>query len=112
MRILLAGATGFIGKELVSELLKGGHELLLLTRHPSKVASGPELKVLRWDGKTQGDWAKTADGADAVINLSGEGIADKRWTGARKKALEDSRVESTRAVVAFMKALGKSLPYF
>lgn len=102
MKILLAGATGFIGKSLIDELLRDRHELYLLTRHSSKVNPRTGLSILQWDGKTQGAWAQTASGVDAVINLSGAGIAEKRWTPARKKVLESSRIDSTRALVTFM----------
>lgn len=103
MKILLAGATGFIGKPLTNELLKAGHDLILLSRNPSKVISRPSLTLLPWDGETAGSWTKSADGVDAVINLAGEGIADKRWSAARKKALMESRTKSAQAIVNFIR---------
>ncbi len=103
MKILLAGATGFIGKSLVAALLKNGHEIILLTRHPEKVSLQNGLTPVAWDGKHAGEWAAEAQGAAAVINLAGEGIADKRWSKERKKALTDSRIFSTRALAAFIK---------
>lgn len=107
MKILLCGATGFIGKSLINELLKAGHDLILLTRNPSKIHARPGLTLLPWDGKTTQLWAHSAEGVDAVINLAGEGIADKRWSTARKEALIQSRVQSTKAVVDFIRTAKK-----
>lgn len=106
MKILLAGATGFIGQSLITALIKEGHSIIVLTRRVPGDRSldlSPKATVLQWDGKSVGDWAQKADGVDAIINLSGEGIADKRWTPERKKALADSRLQSTRAIVNFIK---------
>jgi hypothetical protein len=98
MKIVIAGATGFIGKALRKKFLAAGHEVTLLVRHAG--AGETELeKFVAWDGRTAGDWAKHLDGADAVINLAGENIASKRWTAARKAALLSSRVDATRAIV-------------
>lgn len=63
--------------------------------YPSK-----DLKVEAWDGQTAGAWVSVLEGADAIVNLAGESIAGGRWTPARKKALRDSRLNSTRALVA------------
>ena len=98
MKIVLAGATGFIGKALRSELLLAGHELVVLTRGASSDA-GRE-KFVTWDGVAFGEWASQLDGADAVINLVGENIAAKRWTAERKEKLLSSRVGATRILVA------------
>lgn len=112
MKILLAGCTGFIGKSLILELLKKGHSLILLSRDPSKITARPSLSILPWDGKTTDLWSRSAEGVDAVINLSGEGIADKRWSNARKKALVDSRVHSTQAIVQFIHHASKKPAVF
>lgn len=97
MKIILAGGTGFIGKHLVPFLLEQQHEVILLVRKQD--ATMPKQVVQHvWDGKNQGDWSKSIDGADAVINLSGAGIADKRWSESRKQLILSSRVESTLAI--------------
>ena len=69
----------------------------MLTRRP-RIGQAHEIA---WtpDG-TVGSWAAALASADAVINLSGEGIADRRWTEERKRALADSRLLSTRSLVA------------
>ena len=103
MKILISGGTGFIGKSLVDALLQQGHEIILLARRPEKILPQNGLKPVAWDGKQVGDWAAAAQGADAVINLAGEGIADQRWSARRKKELTDSRIFSTRALTVFIR---------
>lgn len=103
MKILAAGANGFIGHALLLQLLREKHEILLLTRDPHKIQE-PSVKTLGWDGKNLGGWAQKAQGVDAVINLSGQGIADKRWSAERKKELIDSRIHSTRALIEFLRS--------
>lgn len=97
MKIVLAGCTGFIGKALTQYFVDNGHEIISLVRKNDP--SLPEkVKQVLWNGKDQGDWSKEINGADAVVNLSGAGIADKKWSDERKKLLVDSRVDSTTAI--------------
>lgn len=97
MKIVLAGCTGFIGKPLTQYFVDKGNEVISLVR--KNVSDLPQqVKQVLWDGKNQGEWSKELDGADAVVNLSGAGIADKKWTSERKKLLVSSRVESTTAI--------------
>ena len=94
MTIVLAGGSGFLGRKLARRLEGEGHNTITLTRRPS----GARGQVgWRPDG-TAGDLARHLEGVDALVNLAGEGIADKRWTAARKKALRDSRILSTRTL--------------
>lgn len=107
MKIVLAGATGFIGQRLVQQLQQGGHSLTLLTRHRA-ISNQTSTPFALWDAKTVGDWARHIDGADAVINLAGEPIAAKRWTHAQKERILSSRLNSTGAIVdAIAKAAKK-----
>jgi len=102
MHVVIAGGSGFLGQALQDHLRRPGHTATVLTRRPrasDQVAWTP-------DG-TAGPWAAALDGADAVVNLSGEGIADARWTAARKAALRSSRLLSTRSIVAAMRTLSK-----
>jgi uncharacterized protein len=98
MKILLAGATGFIGRALREKLALAGHEVIVLTRQGRAQATGRE-KFVVWNGRGSGDWTSCLDGADAVINLAGENIAAKRWTPFRKQEILSSRVDATRAIV-------------
>lgn len=103
MRVALLGGTGFIGDALQSELLDAGHEVVLLAR-PSTVARlSPQsgVTVVPYDGRVDGDWVASLEGADAVVNMAGATIG-RRWTAARKEAIRSSRVDLTRTLVEAM----------
>ncbi len=101
MKIVIAGATGFIGVPLCLHLAQHGHAVIGLSRNPRGAPArlGDGITLAAWDGRTHGNWAAHVNGAGAVINLVGEGVADKRWSPARKAALRDSRVQATDAIV-------------
>jgi uncharacterized protein (TIGR01777 family) len=98
MKIVLAGATGFLGTPLVDRLVHDRHEIVVLSRSGGTGRVG--ARVVRWtpDG-TAGTWGAEIDGADAVVNLAGESIAARRWTAAQKQRILDSRVLATRSLV-------------
>lgn len=110
MRIVITGGSGLIGQALTNELVKNGHEVTILTRNPEKTRlTLPEAKAVYWDGRTQGDWAGSFEGAEAVVNLAGASIAGEnilkmRWTPARKKAILESRVNAGAAVTEAIQA--------
>jgi uncharacterized protein len=101
MKIVVTGGTGFIGRPLCRLLSTNGHDVILITRQsdlrPAPIDAG--VTSVRWDGITRGSWEHALNGAGAVINLAGEPIADRRWTAARKKAIVQSRVGTTRLLV-------------
>ena len=102
MRILIAGGTGLIGTALVKSLRDNGNEVIILTRAPEqageRAVSGVRLEM--WDGRSTAGWGPLVEEVDAIVNLAGEGIADGRWTAARKRRIRDSRVEAGQALVA------------
>jgi uncharacterized protein (TIGR01777 family) len=100
MKFILAGGTGFIGGGLIDAIIKRGDRVSLLTRDPAHSQLRWEGKVdsRLWNGRDPGPWIMALDGADAVINLSGESVAGARWTAARKLSLIKSRIDSTRAI--------------
>lgn len=95
MTIIVAGGSGFLGQRLVRGWREDGHHVKVLTRRPRGADD------VQWapDGLPH-VWPQTLDGADAVVNLAGEGIADQPWTAERKAALLQSRVLSTRVLAA------------
>lgn len=99
--IVIAGGTGFIGRPLAAHLAQAGHQVTILSRAPGAAVRHLTLPIvtLVWDGRNLGPWTKALEGADAVINLAGEPIADGRWTRARKQLLWDSRVGATASLV-------------
>jgi uncharacterized protein (TIGR01777 family) len=106
MKIVIAGATGLIGKLLTKTLLNSGHSVVVLTRDSQlpKTSSQPLLHFDHWDGRGAGIWHRHIDHADAVVNLAGESLGAKRWTKSRKRILITSRVEPTVSIVNAMKA--------
>ena len=102
MRAVIAGGSGLLGSALASALETQGHSVAVLTRRPTPGARDQ----IGWvpDG-TAGTWSRHLEGAHAIVSLAGEGIADGRWTAARKRALRDSRILPTRSLVAAMRAL-------
>ena len=91
MRIVIAGGTGFLGSPLAEGYAEEGHDVQVLTRAlpdgESRHDSGtgvPGVTRVGWrpDGQTRA-WASVLDGADAVVNLAGTGIGERRWTAQR-----------------------------
>lgn len=100
MHILITGGTGFIGSALCPQLLAEGHQLTVLTRHPEKVARRYEgrIRPIRSLTEFRPEWP-----LDAVINLAGEGVADRPWSAARKQQLHASRITVTEELVDILR---------
>jgi len=109
MNVLVAGGTGFIGSTLVRRLLRDGHTVILLSRHPHSVRDldAKLIQIEEWDGRTVGHWVDRLESVDGIVNLAGESIGARRWTEARKAVLVTSRVEPTRALVSGVRLLKK-----
>jgi len=101
---LITGGTGFIGKQLVAQLVNAGHEAVVVTRRPEK-HEGTFAEKVRYIGSFSA--IDNSDCFDAVINLGGEGIADKRWSAKRKQQLLDSRIGLTNHLVKCLARLEK-----
>jgi uncharacterized protein (TIGR01777 family) len=103
MRIVIAGGSGFLGSALSRHLAGRGHEIVILTRQARRPEG--QIRDVEWapDGHP-GPWATEIDGAGAIVNLAGAGIADRRWSAKRKAHLRSSRVLSTRSLVAAVRA--------
>lgn len=95
MKILITGGTGLIGRHLIPRLLTLGHTVCVVTRSPEKARQVLDARVELWPGLQN---ISSLDGIDAVINLAGEAIADKRWTDAQKQKLCDSRWTITQRI--------------
>ena len=112
VRILLVGCSGFVGRALVPLLLEQGHSLTLVSRAPRPLAAleHPQLQRLQADPAQASSWQRpelqqALAAAEAVVNLAGEPIAEKRWSLAHVQLLHDSRIGTTRALVAALAAL-------
>jgi uncharacterized protein (TIGR01777 family) len=105
MRVIITGGTGLIGRHLSESLVRDQHEVIVLSRNPSKASNLPAgVRVERWDGQTAEGWSKLADGADAIVNLAGENIGEGLWTTERKRRIVESRLNAGRAVVEAVEA--------
>jgi uncharacterized protein len=112
VRILLVGCSGFVGRALVPLLLEQGHSLTLVSRsaRPLAALEHPQLQRLQADPAQASSWQRpelqqALVAAEAVVNLAGEPIAEKRWSPAHVQLLHDSRIGTTRALVAALAAL-------
>jgi len=108
MRVVITGATGFIGRALCKALHKD-YEVIALSRDASRAAKsiGEMAKIIEWDGRTTGSWYKQANGAFAIINLAGENVASGRWNESKKAGILHSRLDSSRAVLEVIKQADK-----
>lgn len=97
-RVIVAGGTGLVGRALVKALADQGHRVTVLSRRTAQAGLPGNVALHGWE-----DLPPLLDGAAAVVNLAGEGIADKRWTPQRKAAIRDSRVTATRRLVSAMR---------
>jgi uncharacterized protein (TIGR01777 family) len=93
MKIVIPGGSGQVGTVLARAFQHDGHDVVVLSRRLER----RPWRVVSWDGLTLGEWSKEIDGCDAVINLAGRSV-NCRYNAANRKAMIDSRVQSTRLV--------------
>jgi uncharacterized protein (TIGR01777 family) len=100
MKVFITGGTGFVGTHLTKQLTGQGHVVTLLTRSVKPGRSLPSgAAYLEADPTRPGPWQEEAAVHDIIVNLAGASIFN-RWTDAYKKSLYDSRIRTTRNVVA------------
>jgi uncharacterized protein (TIGR01777 family) len=99
-RIAVTGASGLIGSALVRSLTADGHEVVRLVRRAARGAD-----EVCWDPEEQYVDAAGLIGCDAVVNLAGAGVGDRRWTDDYKRQIRDSRVLGTAALAEAVAAL-------
>jgi uncharacterized protein (TIGR01777 family) len=108
VKVVMTGATGFIGVKLAGALRARGDHVVALTRDAARAAAKlPDIELVTADLEQPGAWCAALDGADAIVNLAGEPIAGVRWDARQKQKLRDSRVETTRTLV---EAIAKATP--
>lgn len=101
MHVLLTGGTGLIGRHLIPRLLTLGHQISVVTRDVADAREKLDERVSLWSGLAQ---QQDLNGVDAVINLAGEPIADKRWTAQQKQRLCESRWQMTERIASLINA--------
>ena len=97
MNILIAGGTGLIGTALTALLRERGESVRILTRSRNPTSNGA-VGYAHWQSNTGPELDSHIAWSDAVVNLAGANIGDKRWSNQRKKEILDSRVKSTSAL--------------
>jgi hypothetical protein len=97
MRIAISGASGLIGSALVRSLRENDHSVLRLVRPAPRAED-----ELGWDPAARRLDPSALDDVDAVVNLSGAGVGDRRWTAAYKRKLVASRLDTTETLAAAM----------
>jgi uncharacterized protein len=103
--ILITGGTGLIGQALSEELRKLQYDVIIFTRDVTKFKNSAHLQYAHWN-ITTGELDATAIAAgDHIIHLAGAGVAEKRWSAARKKEILDSRVKSGNLLVKALRDL-------
>lgn len=100
MHILITGGSGFLGTALIQRLLQDQHSITVTSRQPEQFPLSHPLLTVTTLKKLE-----NIGYADIVINLSGAGIADKRWSEQRKTDLLQSRLQTTQALINWFKQL-------
>ncbi|MEY4656224.1 MAG: hypothetical protein RL073_451 [Actinomycetota bacterium] len=106
MKIVVSGASGLIGTQLVAKLSQSGHEVIRLVRR------SPKASEIQWNPKSGTLDAAALEGADAVIHLSGAGIGDKRWSDGYRKEILDSRTDTTALLAKTIASLSRKPSVF
>ncbi|MBC7690807.1 MAG: TIGR01777 family protein [Methylotenera sp.] len=107
MKVLVTGATGFVGKALVRKLIEQGQEVTVLSRDAGSAAEklGVPCLTFSWDASREPAPEKAFEGIEAVIHLAGEPVAATRWNDEVKKRIMDSRTLGTRNLVTTLNHL-------
>lgn len=98
MKIIIAGGSGFLGKELATYFRNKNHEVIILTRNPKS------QNEIFWNAKTLGSWTEVLENSDVLINLTGKSV-DCRYTEKNKQEIYNSRIFSTRVLQQAIDAL-------
>ncbi len=109
IKILIAGGSGLVGQRLCAYLPKDRYKINILSRSSRK--NHDNVSYFKWDTNNQTIDSEALTGIDAIINLAGVGIADKRWTANRKKLIVESRTASIETLGIAVRALGISPVY-
>jgi uncharacterized protein len=100
VRIAVTGSSGLIGTALVTALHAAGHDVVRLVRRPAR-----QPDEVRWDPAAGTVEPDGLAGVEAAVNLAGTGVGDRRWSDAHKRAILDSRTDSTTTLVKALTAL-------
>lgn len=114
MKVLISGATGFVGNRIAKKFLQNGHEVNIFTRDiekAEKVFNHKSLKAFHWDSYNNPP-VEAFEGIHGIIHLMGENIGGKYWTKKQKELLYSSRVDTSRAIHKTLVKLDKDINFF
>ena len=115
MKVLVTGATGFVGKILVRQLVQADHEVVILTRNIANAAlnlGSKNCKYFLWADTNEAPPIEAFANIDGIINLLGESIAEKKWDEEQKRKIHDSRINGTAQLVKAVSTLSKKPKVF
>jgi uncharacterized protein len=104
MKIILAGGTGLIGRELAAALLADGYQVWVLSRNPQAASLPAGAQAAAWDARSSAGWGSLVEEADAIFNLAGENLGARLWTPAHKQKVLSSRANAGQAVIQALAA--------
>lgn len=106
MKVLVTGATGLVGRQLLKRLIASGHEVVVLTRNLEEASITLPVRCLihEWFPDRGHLDERALEGVDGVIHLAGENVGDGKWNAERREALMRSRVDGTRTLVSAIAA--------
>ena len=111
MNILLSGATGLIGQAVGQELVRRGHSVIALSRSVVKAKETLTFpcEIREWKNYDVAPQLEANDKVDVVIHLSGESVAEKRWSTEQKEKIRNSRVIGTRNLIQALESRSEKL---
>lgn len=101
MRVLVTGASGLVGRDLVAALAARGDSVVALSRDPPRHGWPAGVEAVRWDGRSP---IPARLRADAAVNLAGERVIGRRWTAGQRERMRGSRIVVTRRLVGWANA--------
>lgn len=100
MKVFMTGGSGFVGTYLSRKLARQGHEITILSRQETpNPPEEPRIRFLTGDPTKEGPWMAAVIEHDWIINLAGASLFT-HWSEARKREIHDSRIQTTRNLVA------------
>ena len=115
MNILITGETGFIGQEIVKQLIQNGDTAIILSRNIQKALGifsylpQTQLRYFQWDPMTECPPKESLENIESVINLMGENLISKRWNKLQKQKIYDSRIIGTENLIKGINQFGKNI---
>ena len=106
-KIIITGATGSIGRNLVQKLTARGDEVIVFSRNSEKAGKKLLLvkKFIKWNYEQPDEWTNELNGVDVVVHLAGANLGAKRWNEKYKRLAYHSRIVSTQNLVDAIKSV-------